>query len=314
VSTSITAARDYRLFGLRLRSEIDLPELFPASGSGVPDISIRTGSIEGEPGAFGIASNGDALLLTVPEIARYRVWGGSDILVDPVGGVPARNVRLYLLGSAFGALLHQRGMLPLHANSVEIDGRAIAFMGASGAGKSTLAAWFHDHGHKVITDDICVIGFDDDGVPHVAPGLPRLRLWKEALEASGRETGDYDRAWDGSEEWDKFEVPLSPNLVADAERRLRAIYLLQSSDEFEIRRLRGSRAAQALIENTYRGRTIVAAAGPRLHWEACLRVAEQVPVFELRRPHDLSRLDQAIDVLVSHARDVSTDRGKASAN
>lgn len=305
-----SSLHDYRLFGLRVRSEVQLPELFPATGIVGPDVSIRLGSIAGDVGPFGIEQHGDALLLTVPGIARYRVRKGAEILIDPVADTPERNVRLYLLGSAFGLLLHQRGSLPLHANAVEIDGQAVAFMGASGAGKSTLAAWFHDHGHKVIADDICVVGFDGKGEPHVAPGLPRLRLWKEALEASGRLTSDYDRAWEGSEEWDKFEVPLSAGLVADGERAFAAIYLLQSADEFEIKKLTGARAAQALIENTYRGRTIVAAAGPRLHWEACMRVAEQVPVFELRRPLGLARIDQDMVRLLSQRSERASDEAE----
>lgn len=276
-----------------------MPELFPATGSGEPHVLIRLGSIDGDVGAFGIRQDKDALLLTVPEIARYRVRGGCSIVVDLEPNAPERNVRLYLLGSAFGALLHQRGSLPLHANAVEIDGQAVAFMGASGAGKSTLAAWFHDHGYKVIADDICVVGFDGAGEPHVAPGLPRLRLWKEALEASGRLTSDYDRAWEGPGEWDKFEVPLSADLVTDSERALGSIYVLRTTDEFEIIKLTGARAAQALIENTYRGRTIVAAAGQRLHWEACMRVAEQVPVFEFRRPWGLARLERDMGRLLS---------------
>lgn len=294
--------RDYRLFGLRVRSHIDLPELFPVVVEGEPDVTIRLGSIAGDVGQFGIEKHGDALLLTVPDIARYRVREGAEVFIDPVVGTPQRNVRLYLLGSAFGLLLHQRGALPLHANAVEVEGNAIAFMGSSGAGKSTMAAWFHDHGQKVIADDICVVGFDRDGVPHVAPGLPRLRLWKEALEASGRTPDDYDRAWEGSEEWDKFEVPLSRDLVAEEDSRLAAIYLLERSASFAVERLSGARAARALIENTYRGRTIVAAAGPRLHWEACLRVAEQVPVFKLRRPWGLSRMDQVMRELLPQAR------------
>ena len=295
-------SREYRVFGFRVRSEIDLPELFPATYTGEADVSIRLGKIEGDVGQFGIVQDEDALRLTVPGIARYRVSGGSEILIDVEPGAPERNVRLYLLGSAFGALLHQRGTLPLHANAVEIDGQAVAFMGASGSGKSTLAAWFHDHGYKVIADDVCVIGFDGQGVPHVAPGLPRLRLWKEALEASGRVTSDFHRAWEGAEEWDKFEVPLSPDLVVEGKRTLRGIYLLKPADRFEIRELRGARAAQALIENTYRGRSIVVAAGPRLHWEACMRVVEQVPVFELERPLGLSRIAQDVDRFLAQLR------------
>ena len=112
---------DYQVFGLRIRSEVPLPELFPALGDGDADVTIRRGSIAAVDGVSGVRSEDGALLLTVPDVGRYRIEGGHEIIVDPNTGVPERNVRLYLLGSAFGALLHQRGLLPLHANAVEID-------------------------------------------------------------------------------------------------------------------------------------------------------------------------------------------------
>ena len=138
----------------------------------------------------------------------YAVLEGRRIIVDPADGADPRNVRLYLLGSAMGLLLHQRGVLPLHANAVEIDGQAFAFMGPSGAGKSTLAAWFHDQGLRVVADDVCAVHFDAQLRPWVSQGLPRLRLWKSALEATGRSDGHFQRSYAGDEQWDKFDVPL----------------------------------------------------------------------------------------------------------
>jgi hypothetical protein len=302
----VNPTSDYQLFGLRVRSEIPLPELFPAECGGDPDVTIREGHVPA------LQANHDGLLLNIRDVARYHISEGKQIVVDPAPNVPERNVRLYLLGSAFGALLHQRGLLPLHANAIEVDGRAVAFMGASGSGKSTLAAWFHDRGYRVIADDVCVVGFDRTSRPTVKPGLPRLRLWKEALEASGRDSADYHRAWEGSEQWDKFDVPLGAPSVVDEDRILGAVYLLQSADEFEIRRLAGARAAQALIENTYRGRAVRAAGGPRLHWEACLLVAGEVPLFEFGRPRGLSRLDQDMSRLLSHAARLGRSAGLGS--
>ena len=120
-------------------------------------------------------------LLVVDKTARYFVADGSRIVVQPEEGASSRNVRLFLLGSAFGLLLHQRGLLPLHANAVEIDGRAVAFAGGPGAGKSTLAAWFSDRGFALIADDVAVIDFEGK-TPIIQPGLPRLRLWERAIE------------------------------------------------------------------------------------------------------------------------------------
>jgi hypothetical protein len=290
---------DYQLFGLRIRSEIPLPELFPVQRLGDPEVIISRGSIPAIQPKSGLQADGDGLLLNISDVARYQIQDGDKIIVDPAPNVPDRNVRLYLLGSAFGALLHQRGLLPLHANAIEIDGKAVAFMGPSGSGKSTLAAWFHDHGYRILADDVCVVGFDELSMPTAKPGLPRLRLWKKALEASGRDSADYHRAWEGSEQWDKFDVPLGQSSVVDEERVLKAIYLLKAADEPDIRPLTGALAAQALIENTYRGRSVRVAGGPRLHWQSCLLVAKSVPLFEFQRPWGLSRLEDDMSAMLS---------------
>ena len=176
---------DYSLFGLSVRSEIPLPELFPAEIECEPDVAIRVGTINSDERAPGLHELGDGLLFVATDAGRYRIAGGREIIIEPNAGAPDRNVRLFLLGSAFGALLHQRGLLPLHANAVEIDGKAVAFMGPSGAGKSTLAAWFHDRGHRVIADDVCVVGLDTDGRPYAAPGLPRTPALARSTRAHG---------------------------------------------------------------------------------------------------------------------------------
>jgi len=42
-------------------------------------------------------------MLTVPDVGRYLIQEGRDISIEVEPGVPERNVRLYLLGSAMGA-------------------------------------------------------------------------------------------------------------------------------------------------------------------------------------------------------------------
>lgn len=70
--------------------------------------------------------------------------------------------------------------LALHASVVEVDGRAVAFLGGTRHGKSTLAAALARRGHAVLSDDCCVLcrtatGFD------VAPTYPGLRLFPEII-------------------------------------------------------------------------------------------------------------------------------------
>jgi len=215
--------------------------------------------------------------------------------------VPRRNVRLFLLGSAFGALLHQRGMLPLHANAIEIGGKAVAFMGEPGAGKSTLAAWLHDRGQRIIADDVCVVGFDG-GKAVARPGLPRLRLWREALEASGRDPAAYPRSYAGDERFDKFDVAIE---AVGSDAPLAALYLLERGERPSIDRLSQLEAAEAVFANTYRGAYLTAVGGQTAHWKSAVRLVEQVPAFRAVRRWDRTALDEQCGLLLDHALKVS---------
>jgi len=293
-------AHRYRLFGLSVLSEIELPELVGDPGDGAPDVRIKLGKIGTAPdAAAGLHIDGDEALLVIPPAGRFLTRSGREMLVEPADGVSPRNLRLYLLGSAFGAILHQRGLLPLHANAVVVEGRAIGFMGHPGAGKSTLAAWFHDRGFDVLADDVCVVTEGPDGVPLAHPGIPRLRLWREALEAGGRDASAYERSFD---DMDKYTVP------TDLERMLPAVplshlYLLEKAEDSpSIARLEGSAAVEAMIANTYRGAYVRLMGHSRQHMLACAGLARTVPVFRARRRWGYDSFDAEGAALEAHAR------------
>ncbi len=290
----------YRLFGLSVLSEVPLPELVADSDAGPPDVHVRLGTIAAYPDApAGMRVDGDDALLVIPAAGRFLARGGREMVVEPGEGVSPRNLRLYLLGSGFGAILHQRGLLPLHANAVVVEGRAIGFMGHPGAGKSTLAAWFHDRGFDVLADDVCVVTTGPDGVPLAHPGIPRLRLWREALEAGGRDASAYERSFD---DMDKYTVP------TDLERVLPAVplshlYLLEKAEgEPSVDRLEGSAAVEAMIANTYRGAYVRMMGTTRQHLLACAELARTVPVFRARRRWGFDSFDEEGAALEAHAR------------
>jgi len=285
----------YSLFGLNVRSDLSLPELRLLDPMDDVDVWISVASD---------AEEHAGTLLAIGDVAHFYVDGGSRIIVVPDPGVPDRNVRLFLLGSAMGILLHQRALLPLHANSVEIDGKAVAFMGASGAGKSTLAAAFHDAGVQVITDDVCVVRFDEGGAPGVSPGLPRLRLWKDALDATGRVAEQFQRSYAGDDSYEKYDVPVG---AEGASLELIAAYLLQPADEFAIVQLTGIDAVEAVFANTYRGGYIPETGNFQIHWEDCLRLVGRVPIFALNIPRDHARLPEMIGRILTHVRSAPLD-------
>ncbi len=292
--------RHYRLFDLIFTSDLDLPHLLPVDEAGDGDVRIRLGPLPAnlpvEEGDYPIEGG---LLVVIEDAGRFMVTGGTDILIEPFQAADPANVRLFLLGSAMGALLYQRGLLPLHANAVVVEGRAVAFSGRSGSGKSTLAAWCHDHGHAVFADDVAAVDHRG-GRAVLLPGLQRLRLWRSALEASGRQAVDHQQSYVGDSDYDKYDVVIDRSV--DDPVPLAAIYLLEAGDRFSIEPLSGMEAVDALVANSYRGEFVGAMDLTHDHLARCISIAREVPVFRARRPWGLERLDEACAGLLEHAR------------
>lgn len=296
----------YQLFGLRVASEMALPEaLFDKANGDQPDVTVRLQAIDLPTTAAGISPAPGGLILAIPDVARYWIREGREIVVDAVPGVPDKNVRLYLLGTAMGAVLHQRGLLPLHANAVEIDGRAIAFVGESGAGKSTLAGWFHDRGHRILSDDVCVVHGIEGGRPLVHPAVRRLRLCRDALLASGRSAEDFQPSYSGDSAFDKFDVPLAPGDATPLP--LSAVVLLEFGERPDLEPLTSMEAAQVLFAHTYRGSLVEQVGKAELHWQAVTRLVTKIRILRWSRPCDQAAFPTGAENLVAALRALASD-------
>jgi hypothetical protein len=288
----------YRAFGLLLQSALPLPELRPVpdghpDAAAPADVIVTLGPAPRPPApavqvVTDVWAGPDVFWMDVPGAARFLVRHGREMIVEAQPGTAEGDIRAYLLGSALGALLHQRGVLPLHASAVEVDGRAVAFIAPSGGGKSTMAMHLQHRGHRVICDDICAVEVAD-GQARVWPGLRNLKLWRASL-------GAIDRAPDGLEpvlaDLDKYRLPLS----APAEDRafdLAAVVMLEWGDAPSIARLPGAAAVGALIANTFRGQLVAPMGREAAHWRQCLAVFAAAGVRVLTRPRALDRLDEA---------------------
>ena len=175
----------YKVYGLNLCSELELPELTPVQGS-LADVTIGFGmvpehlpEVTGSGILFEAAEND--FLFRFEGIGRYRVQKGSRIVMQVERAALPSEIRLVLLGSVMGALLQQRGMLALHGSAVTDGRQTVIFSGQSGVGKSSLAAGLHELGYSVIADDISVIVQNGKHGFSVENGIPHLKLWKDVL-------------------------------------------------------------------------------------------------------------------------------------
>jgi hypothetical protein len=292
----------YHAFGLKLASDLALPEL--RAGSEPADVRIRFRRFpEGtaEPVVPWAELTPGGIIMRMEGI-RYIVLGGDSIDITAPAGTSEEDVRVWLLGSVSAALLHQRGYLPLHANVIVRPSEgAVAFAGDSGAGKSTLAAWMESEGHRVLTDDLCAIALD--ACPMVFESIPRMKLWPETLEAFGRSSDGLTKV---ASDLDKYHVPLARAPAEDAltPRQLTRVYLLDraaNGEPFRIDRLTGMAAADGILSSAFRweiGQLIHG--GKRAQFDQCVEVARHSAVFRICRTWDMERLDEEAKAIERH--------------
>jgi hypothetical protein len=287
---------------LAIASTLEIPELLLATETGRCDVTIRIGSVPTKlesaatEGVF-FEANDTQFLLSLEHIGWYLVQNGNEIIIQPASAASALEVRLFLLGSCFGALLHQRGLLAIHASAVEVNGRAVLFAGKSGSGKSTLLGKFLQRGYQMLADDIAAIGLDDDGEPLVLPAFPRSKLWSDAAEILGHDPNSMARI---RPDLDKFALSM-PEKMAARPVRPAILYLLTpiNRDLLVIRPIKSIRKFNVLVRHTYRRQFLDGLGLRSQHFRIATTVAKQVNLRRIFRPRSPNRLDALVDMVES---------------
>ncbi|MEZ0242582.1 MAG: hypothetical protein ACAH11_04360 [Sphingomonas sp.] len=298
----------YRLCDWRVESDLALPELQPWNGPDrAPDLVIKVAPVAPAL-ADPILSTATLVLdghrrgrFEVEGIASFLIEDGRQITIDPQMDVNAPDVRLFLLGTPLGLIYLHRGMVPLHAAAVEIDGEAVLMAGSSRVGKSTLAAAFVRNGYRMVSDDVAPLEFTDTGI-QVYPSLRRIRLWADALEGLGIH-GELERCRGGIE---KFSQPVLEGTATEPLRPTALIHLRRQADsvgEMMFRRIRGRAATNELGLQVYRRRAMGAILGDASTLTLLSRAAATIPQhYMLSRPLRFADLDRTVEAIVETVR------------
>jgi len=319
----------YAICGLSVAAAMPLPGSDPLvdcdpgnSGHAEPDIVIRSGRVADFQSAPDYAGPtwqvlGRRFLLALPGVLRMRVEDGREILVEPGPGVPEQDIVPFILSTGIGAILHQRGILALHAATVAMDGKAIALCGASGAGKSTLAAALCAAGATLVADDIAAIDPSGSGPPLLRPDGRQHRLWSEAVERLGLDArrGDPIRA-----HIRKFHIQPASHAGGGA-FPLAAIFLLGSrpvgshpagsaAAPARIERLSHVDAAPLLRDVVFRSSLASHMGRDAALFGQIAVLLARVPVFLLERSLGFDRLSETVAAVQAHVTSCADGRSR----
>lgn len=289
----------YRAFGLNIHSELECPELQPNSQEA--DVTVKFGDVPDElsdahdrgvrywaaPGKF---------LLKVDGVAKYLIQDGTSITIERLNEADDTDLRLFLLGSAFAALMHQREMLILHASAIIVGDECVLFKGRSGAGKSTTAASFKARGYKILSDDVCAISFDQNDRPVVMPSYPQMKLWLDSMKKLELEADQFKKVRSKIE---KRAVPVNGSFY-EKPVPIKKMYLLNNRNEdcLELNEITGPRKFSVLKNQTYRRQFLKGLGKKGTHFMLGMKLSTAIPIKQVVRPsHDMSRLPEMLDML-----------------
>lgn len=284
----------YQAYGLEVRSQVELPELY--AGQSGCDIAI---SVAQDFSPAEIVNNAVSGFEVAGDVATYynktcgviEVRGGSEIVVAPIANVDEQLLRLIILGPAFAMALHQRGALVLHASAVSLQGKAVLLIGEKGRGKSTTANALHAAGGSFLTDDVAALTFVD-GVPTVVPSYPISKIDPNVLAAM-REPSDElfsiagHRIKKGRKIAERFAQQSFP---------VHHIFSLAAGSSVSSHAISKSDAMFELMRHSFATRWLPSSADAG-NFNRCAALANSVPLHLLERPMTLSSLPSTIALI-----------------
>lgn len=306
--------RNYHLYGLCIRSQWRLPYVECAEAK-PPAVEL----VEGPTLLFEEAIQQAAEKPHVADWfqhaclrdgAHYLKWSdlfeflvsadGCRIAGRPLTHVSFEAFHTYLLGVVLSFALVKRGLDPLHATAVVVDGKAVGFLGDVGYGKSSLGGAFIQAGYPVLTDDLLVLREGGHGFS-AYPGPPRIKLFPEIArnlldeQASGIPMNPLTR---------KLVIPLDRHQSRQAAAPLKTLYVLKSpetrarSERVTFRRLSQRSAFLALLKNAF-NTDIIESERLRRQFLLYTRIASTVPMKLLSYPRNLASLPSVREAILA---------------
>ena len=107
-----------------------------------------------------------------------KIQRGKKIYVQLLKNIDEEIVSNMILNIPLGYCLYQKSKFVMHGSAFKKDNNSVLFLGESGSGKSSLVASLIGSG-EVLSEDLCLIDFNEQGDSLISPSLPFIKLEKK---------------------------------------------------------------------------------------------------------------------------------------
>lgn len=241
--------------------------------------------------------SGPEFSMTVKNVGSFYAGHGTRIEYSPDENAAPAAIELYMNGSVYGAILHQRRILPLHGSSFSYNGSGVLFCGDSGAGKSSLTTSFCLNGAGFLTDDVTPILYQNEK-PHIWPKSGKVKLWDDSLQQLKQEKNELTKI---RPEDEKYYFPMDSKQVEA--HPLNCIFILEivDSDEVMFERVEKIEAFTYLHQEIYRREYIGAMPeAEAAYLEQISSICNYATIVKVHRPKSISieKMHSEIEMLL----------------
>ena len=291
----------YSAYGLTIESALPLPDLTSGKGRVDAQISLTPPAPTATEEIVGIqclSATRARVHLSWRAVGELVIQDGNRIVITPSPDAVEEALRLFVVGAGFGVLLHQRGLLVLHASGAVIDGSVAGLLGGRRWGKSTTAMALRQRGHRIIADELLVMRFDGDQAMAISGSSP-IKLRSDALRSMG---GDPDTSVPVRPGHQKYFV--SDSTITEGEFPLRALFLLGAGDTLSVAAVPPAEAFFGVAPHVYVcrfGTGFLESTGADHTFRQLGLLLKRTSVMRLYRQRDLSQLSEIAKLVELHS-------------
>lgn len=295
--------RCYRVYGLNIKSEIEIKEFIEVDNLSNEDIDVNYlyGEMpdkfkmlrkSGETGYF----NYDEVWFDIKGVASYYISNGNKVIIERYDNSNNEMINIFLMCSCLGFIMIQRNKLAIHGSAVVVNNKAIVLTGGRGAGKSTLSTALRLKGYKFLADDVAAITLGDK--INIEYGFPYQKLCEDTAINLGYDVNEYISFISNTEE--KYIVPAYDEFVYKA-KELGAIFEIISDSyvsEVIIEEIKGNEKLNKIIKNIYRAEFLPYMGGITPSClKKCIEISKQIKFYKIIRPKDKFTVDEQVKAL-----------------
>ena len=242
---------------------------------------------------FLITENG--VIVLIKDVGIFRIFEGKLITWKKMNNnVSENDLTTFLLGSILSICLIQRGLLVLHANALEKDGKSIICLGESGVGKSTLAFILMNQGWNLLADDLVAINNED----YVLPGVSRIKLWANTLKELDIQTTNLEKVRPNI---NKYLIPKQNLKKSQKPVKVNNIYLIErdpnnADEKLHIKDIKDKKLSYLLIrEHIYKPLIMKTLGLEGEYFKKLMKFLKIHPVKILKLPNNILKTLKQLD-------------------